>query len=179
MWAVLANAAEGAAAGAKEVVNPVIPDVNEMIWGAIAFFLLYILFQFVCLPPLRAAMRQREEQIRGDLEASERVAADAEQVRRDYDATVSQARAEAARVVDEARVTAEAQRTEALRAAETEAAATKAQALAELEQQRADALAGLHGAVTSIAVGAASKVLGSDLDVAANTSVVSTVLSGN
>ena len=63
---------------AKEVVNPVIPDKPELVWGAIAFFLLLILMYAVCLPPIRQAMRRREDQMRNDAESAERARVEAD-----------------------------------------------------------------------------------------------------
>ena len=171
MLAVLSVlAAEGGEA--KEVVNPVIPEVSEMVWGAIAFFLLLILMYSVCLPPLRQAMKRREDAIRGDQEAAERAVTEGEQVRRDYNATLAEARAEASRIVDEARQSAEAARAEGIRAAEDEAAALKQSALADLETQRATAINSLGTDVTTLAVNAASKVVQRPLDVGSNQGVV-------
>ena len=140
---------------AKEVVNPVIPDTPELVWGAIAFFLLLILMYAVCLPPIRQAMRRREDQMRNDAESAERARVEAEQVRRDYDATLAEAR-----------------RAEIIRAAKDDAAAERQAALADLDAARTTALDGLRPQVGSIAVAAAGKVVQRDLDVAANQSVV-------
>lgn len=157
---------------AKEVVNPVIPDKPELVWGAIAFFLLLILMYAVCLPPIRQAMRRREDQMRNDAESAERARVEAEQVRRDYDATLAEARAEASRIVDAARQAGEARRAEIIRAAEDDVAAERQAALADLDAARTTALDGLRPQVGSIAVAAAGKVVQRDLDVVANQSVV-------
>lgn len=171
MLAAVQSVLEGAGA-AKETVNPVLPTTPEMIWGAIAFFLLLILMNFVLLPPLKQAMRKRDEQLRSDEEAAERAVVESEQVRRDYDATVAEARAEASRLIDEARQSAESQRAEIIRAAEDEVASLRQTALAELDTERSTALASLRGDVANIAVAAASKVVQQPLDVSANQSVV-------
>ena len=174
--AVLSALAEGGEE-AKEVVNPVIPDIPELIWGGIAFFLLLILMNWVLLPPIKQAMRKREEQLRGDEEAAERAVVESEQVRRDYDATIAEARAEAGRLVDEARHSADPQRSEIVRAAEDEVTALKQAALAELDAERSAALSNLRGDVAAIAVAAAGKVVQQPLDVSANQSVVDAFVS--
>ena len=173
--AVLSILAEGGET--KEVVNPVIPDLPEVIWGGIAFFLLLILMNWVLLPPIKQAMRKREEQLRGDDEAAERAVVDAEQIRRDYDATLAEARAEAARIIDESRQTAEAQRTEIVRAADDEVATLRQAALAELESERSAALGSMRTDVAAIAVAAAGKVVQQSLDVSANQAVVDAYVS--
>lgn len=168
--------AEGGGTG--EVINPVLPENPELFWGAVFFFALLILMNAVCLPPVRKAMRQREEQVRSDQEAAERARQECEQLRRDYDATLAEARAEAARIVEEARSEADARRTELLRAAEDDVAGQRAEALASLEVERARALEGLVPQLSELAVGAASKVVGQQLDVASNRSVVESHVTG-
>ena len=161
-----------AGGGEKAATNPVIPTVPEMVWVAISFFALLILMWAVLLPPIKKAMRQREEQIRGDLESAEKASVEAEQVRRDYEATLAEARAEAGRIVEEARTAADARRGELVRAAEAEIAEARHVAMAELDEMRQAAIGQLRGEVGGIAVAAASKVVGKDLAVASNQSVV-------
>lgn len=162
-------AAEG---GEKAANNPVIPTVPEMVWGAIAFVALMVLMWAVLLPPLKKAMRQREEQARTDLESAEKATVEAEQVRRDYDATLAEARAEAGRIVDEARVAADTRRAELVRAADAEIVQRRQEVMAELDQMRQQALGQLRGEVGGIAVAAAGKVVGKELSGPANQAVV-------
>jgi F-type H+-transporting ATPase subunit b len=156
-----------------EVVNPVVPDeVGEIFWGAVGFFSLWILMRYVCLPPLMKVREQRAQQVLADQEAAAAAETQAEQVRRDYDATLAEARAEANRIVEEARVAAEARRAEAVRAVETEIADQRQAAMAELDAARAEALGQVRGEVAELAVSAASKVVQSDLDVASHQATV-------
>lgn len=172
MLAVLSTIAAEGGAHAEEVINPVIPENPEMIWGGIAFFLLLILMNWVLLPPIKQAMRKRSEQIRGDEEAAERALVDSEQVRRDYDATLAEARGEASRVLEEARAAAEATRGQKVAGVETEIAAERQAAMAELDAERAAALGQLSGDVADLAVAAASKVVQAPLDAASHRSTV-------
>jgi len=41
--------------------NPILPEISEMVWGAVAFFTLWALVKFVLLPPVRSAMEARAE----------------------------------------------------------------------------------------------------------------------
>lgn len=163
-------AAEGAE---SETINPVVPDeLGEIFWGAIAFFSLWILLRYVCLPPLMKVREQRAQQILADQEAAAAAESQAEQVRRDYDATLAEARAEAATIVETARAAAEERRSEVVRAVEDELAAQRQAEMAELDAARAEALGRLKGDVAQLAVSAASKVVQSDLDLAGNQSTV-------
>jgi F-type H+-transporting ATPase subunit b len=153
-------------------VNPVSFDVPNMFWGAIFFFALLFLMYTVCLPPVRKAMRQRDEQRQVDEEAAERAGYDAEQVRRDYDATLADARAEAGRIVERARDDAEAERQRKVSEVDTELAGARQALMADLETARAAALEGLKGDVAELASAAASRVVEKPLDAASNQSIV-------
>jgi F-type H+-transporting ATPase subunit b len=177
----LATLAAIAAEGAEkaETINPVVPDeVGEIFWGALAFFSLWALMRYALLPPLLRVREQRAHQEIADLEAAAAAEEQAEQVRRDYDATMAEARAEATAILEEARAAAEAERGRKVAAAESEVAARRQAAMADLEQARAEALRSLRGDVTDLAVTAASKVVQSDLDPAAHRGTVETYVEG-
>lgn len=161
------------AAESTETINPVVPDdLGEIFWGAVGFFGLWILMRYVCLPPLMKIRDQRAQQMLADQEAASAAETQAEQVRRDYDATLAEARAEANRIVETARVAAEQRRSDAVRVVEAEITEQRQAAMAELDAARAEALGQLKGDVAQLAVSAASKVVQADLDVAANQATV-------
>lgn len=169
---MLAHLSVLAAEGAT-TINPVVPDnKGELFWGAVFFFSLWILMRYVCLPPLLRVRAQRDAQVQADREAAEAAATQAEQVRRDYDATIAEARGEASRVLEEARSAAEQRRAQQVAAVETEIAAERQAAMAELDRQRAVALGELSDDVADLAVTAASKVVQAPLDPAAHRSTV-------
>lgn len=161
-------------------INPVVPDeLGEIFWGAVAFFALWILMRYWLLPPLMRVREARRAQEIADLEAAEAATAQAEQVRRDYEATLSEARAQAAQILEEARAEAEAARGAKVQAAETEAAQQRQAAIAELEEARNRAVAGLRGDVADLAVAAASKVVDAPLDTAAYRATVEDYVEGS
>lgn len=161
---MLAQLSVLAAEGTKSI-NPVVPDnKGELFWGAVFFFLLWILMRYVCLPPLMRVRAQRDLQVQSDLEAAESASSQAEQVRRDYDATLAEARGEASRVLEEARAAAEQRRSQQVAAVETELSGERQAAMADLDRQRAAALGELTGDVADLAVAAASKVVQAPLD---------------
>jgi F-type H+-transporting ATPase subunit b len=161
-------AAEGGA-----TVNPVVPDtIGEIVWGAVFFFSLWILMRYVCLPPLLRVRAQREQQVQADREAAAAAESQAEQVRRDYEATLGEARTEANQIIEAARAQAEQRRGEQVAAVETELAEERQAAMAELDTARASALGELKGDVADLAVSAASKVVQAPLDPATHRATV-------
>lgn len=161
-------------------LNPVVPDeIGEIFWGAVAFFGLWILMRYWLLPPLMKIREQRRAKEIGDLEAAEQAKVAAEQVRRDYDATLAEARTRAAEVLEEARSTAEAERSTKVAAAEAEVATQRQAAMAELEEARAAAVTEMSGDVADLAVTAASKIVDAPVDVAAHRITVANYVEGN
>ncbi|MEI7888020.1 MAG: ATP synthase F0 subunit B [Actinomycetes bacterium] len=157
----------------EKVINPVVPDeIGEIFWGAVGFFSLWILLRYLCLPPLLKIRAERDQQVLADQEAAAAAETQGEQVRRDYEATLAEARAEANRVVELARVASEAERSAVVQVAEDAATAQRTEAMAELDVARASALNEIRGDVAALAITAASKVVQSDLDLAQNQSTI-------
>ena len=158
--------------GAK-TINPVVPDdVGEIFWSVISFFGLWIILRYVCLPPLLRVREERAAKALADREAASAAETQTEQVRRDYDTTLSEARAQAGRIVEDARATSDARRAEAVRQAEAEVASIKQAEIASIDAARAEALTSIRSDVSELAVSAASVVVGSDLDRAANQATI-------
>ena len=89
-----------------EAPNPILPEVNEIIWGGGAFLVLLVLMWWKLLPPIKQGLTDRQERIRTDLEAAETAKTDAEQVLSQYQAQVANAKAEANKIIEDARKTA-------------------------------------------------------------------------
>ncbi len=174
---IAALAAEGAEGAAD--INPVVPDeIGEIFWGALAFFSLWALMRYVLLPPLLRIREERQNQELADQAAAAAALEQAEQVRRDYDATLAEARADASGVLEQVRAAAEAERGAVVAAAEAEIAAERQQALQELEAQRSTAVGGMDDDVADLAVAAASKVLDTSVDPGAARPTVAAYVEG-
>lgn len=157
-------AAEETVGEAEETVNPILPVGNELVWGAICFFGLYALMKFVLLPPVIRVMDQRERRLREDREAVEASETGAAEAQAAYAARIAVARAEANAIIGAAREEVDAYRAERFGEANAELAELRAQATAEVAAAKAAAMAQLRGGVASVAVSAASRVIGRDLD---------------
>ncbi len=157
---------------AKEPNNPILPTVNEFVWGAITFFLLWALLKFVLLPPIMKGLEARAEKIRTDGAASEAAADEAERLLEEYEASLVTAKAEAVRITEDARAKAEADRREKVTVAEAEAAEIRSRAAQEVSEAKAQAKVELTSSIASIAVGAAEGVVGKSLDAGAQAQLI-------
>lgn len=162
-----------------EVPNPVIPELNEMAWAAISFFLLWALMKYVLLPPLLKLRADREEKVLADREAADRAHASLAQAKTEYSASLASARAEADGIIDAARDEAGEHRSEVMGDATTEIAALRADAAGDLDNSRTAAIGSMKGDVGDIAVAAAAAVLGKDLDRGAQQGAIDAALAGD
>ena len=156
----------------KAPANPILPIANEMFWGAVCFFGLWVLMKFWLLKPIVATMQERAAKVRDDLDQAERAERELEAAIEQYSAGLSSAKAEATRTIEDARAQADAYRATKMAGAEAEVAAMRSAAAEEVLAAKADAMAQLRGGVAQIAVDAASAVVQKPLDPAAQMQVI-------
>lgn len=161
----------------QEAPNPILPELNEIIWGSIAFLTILAGLWKFGMPAVRGAMEQRTERIRNSLDEAEKAKADAEAVRADHQRQLSDARGEAARIIEEARQQADAVRRDLVQRAEAEAQELRQRNAEQLEAERVRVLGELRGQVAVLAVDAAERVVRANLDTEANRRLVEDYIS--
>jgi F-type H+-transporting ATPase subunit b len=90
--------------------GPIIPEMKELAWGAGSFIVFALLMRVFLDPRLRKGMDARYNSIRDGHEAADAARASARSEVAQYEAAVSAAKADAAKVVDAARATLESTR---------------------------------------------------------------------
>lgn len=158
--------------------NPVIPEIDHILWALGSFLALWTLMKFVLLPPILGMREEREAKIVEDREAADRARAAAAQAQADYDASLSTARAEADGIIEEARSEAAEYRSGLMAEAGSDIADMRANAAGGIDSTKSQAVSSLRGEVGDIAVAAASAVLGKDLDRGAQQSAIDDALQG-
>jgi F-type H+-transporting ATPase subunit b len=156
----------------QQAPNPIIPAWNEVIWGSLAFLILFVAIAKWGFPAIKKAMDARSDKIQGDIDAAERARSEAEQVKSDLEAQLADARAQANRIIDEARQQAEALKAERVATLDAELAERRQAAMGDIEAAKAQAMADLQGQITDIAIGAAERVVQANLDPATNAQIV-------
>ena len=147
-----------------EAPSPILPELNEIIWGGGAFLILFVLMVKKGFPAVQGAMDARADRIRADLDEADQAKLDAQSVKAGYEARLADAKSEASRLIDEARGDAERVRADLVARAEADAAGIRERAAAESDAAKAQAIADLRTEVAAIALGAAERVVQSSLD---------------
>jgi F-type H+-transporting ATPase subunit b len=148
----------------EEEHNPILPEADELIFGSLAFLLVFVVLARYAFPRLNQGLRQREEKIRGDLERAEEARKEAEASLQRYEQQLQEARAESGRIIEEARKTAESMRRDLLAKAEDESRAVVARAQEEIRAERDRAIQELRGQLAEWSVDLAGRVVGASLD---------------
>jgi F-type H+-transporting ATPase subunit b len=148
----------------EEEHNPILPEADELIFGSLAFLLVFLVLARFAFPRLNKGLKDRQEKIRGDLEKAEGARSEAESSLRRYEEQLREARAEAGTIVEEARKTAEQMRRDLLAKAEDESRQLVDKAQEEIRAERDRAVQELRGALAEASVELAAKVVGSELD---------------
>ena len=160
----------------QKAPNPLLPGVNEIIWGSLAFAVLLVAMWKFGVPAVKNMERAREERIRNDLEAAERAHTEAEAEKTQYERQIADARNEAGRIIEEARQSAEVVRRDLIARAEQEAREIRERAQADIGNQRAQALASLRDEVAQLSIALASRIVERNLDNETNRQLVESFL---
>lgn len=144
--------------------NPLIPVASEMIVGAIAFTLLFLVMRARVVPMFEKAFTARTQAIQGGMERAEKVQIEAQRALAQYNEQLSKAREESQSLREEARAQGVAIIEELRTKAQEEAARITASAHASIEAQRQQAITSLRNEIGVLAVELASKIVGEALD---------------
>ena len=149
---------------AEEKVNPLVPHTAELVVGAIAFTLLFLVLRKFVVPMFEKAFEARTQAIQGGIERAEKAQAEAQRALTQYTEQLSKAQSEAQTLREEARVQGAAIIEDLRAKAQEEAARITAAAHASIEAERQQAVTSRRNEVGALAVELASKIVGEALD---------------
>lgn len=146
-----------------EDAYPIIPHPGELIFGIVAFVILYVVVQRKVVPRLEEMFAARAAAIEGGIEKAESAQQEAAQLLEQYQAQLAESRQEAARLREEARAQGAAIIAEMREQAQTEASRITSGAHQQIEAERQQAVVQLRGEVGRLAVELASRIVGESL----------------
>ncbi len=149
---------------AEAAQSPLLPKPAELIVGAIAFGLLFLVLRKFVTPMFEKAFAARTEAIQGGIEKAERAQLEAAKALESYTAQLADARGEASKIREEARVQGAAIIEDLRAQAQEEAARITSAAHSSIEAEREKAITSLRAEVGTLAVDLASKIVGEALE---------------
>ncbi|MDO4404306.1 MAG: F0F1 ATP synthase subunit B [Atopobiaceae bacterium] len=141
------------------------PNMAEFIPACIAFIIMWFILAKFAWPMVLKMMDDRENKIKGDLDAAAKAHAEAEDARQAYEGMLEEADRRADEIIAQAKHDAEVLRADATSKAQEESQAIIAKAHDVIDAEREKAMAELAGSVVDLAVEIAGKIIGDALDV--------------
>jgi F-type H+-transporting ATPase subunit b len=148
--ATVVTAEEGEEVVLENDLNPIAPELKEIVWGFGAFVVLALALRLFLFRKVRDGMTRRYDRVEGDLEQADALTASARADVAEYEAQVASVRADAQSRVEAARATLESERAERLAAANARIAEKRAAAAAEVEAAREAARGQVESAVADV-----------------------------
>jgi len=141
----------------------VLPHGDELIWGSIAFALLFGALAWKAFPAINKMLAERAAKIRSGLEQAEKTKLEADTMLEQYRRQLDEARGEASKIIEEAKRTAEAVRRDLTEKAEKESQEIVARARTEVAGEAARARQQLQGDLINLSLELASRVIQREL----------------
>jgi hypothetical protein len=82
----------------QKAPNPILPAINELVFGIIVFAILMALMAKFAFPAVQKGMEARTQKIRDNLDEAERTKAEASRILEDYQRQLADAKNESARI---------------------------------------------------------------------------------
>jgi len=139
------------------------PAIGTIFWAVLIFTLFFLILAKFAWKPILSALRQRDDMIKGSLEAAEKARKDMLQLQSDNEAVLKKAREEREGILREARDVRDKLIAEAKGRATQEASKIVENAKAGIEREKAKALSEIHDQLATLSVEIASKLLGEKL----------------
>jgi F-type H+-transporting ATPase subunit b len=144
--------------------NPLVPSWTEVIWGGIAFLIVFVALWRVLMPRITKTLQARTDAIEGGIQRADAAQKEANRLVEDYKAQLAEARHDAARQREQALEEGARIIADKRREAEEEARRIIAAAHTQIDADRQQAFASLRTEVGTLAVQLASKIVGESLE---------------
>ncbi|MBR1592233.1 MAG: F0F1 ATP synthase subunit B [Ruminococcus sp.] len=154
-------------------------DINiwNFIWSAVNIIILFILLKIFLFKPINKLMDDRTQSVRNDIESAEKAKREAEELRQHYEDSLSEAKEEAGKIIMKAHDDAENEKAAIIKKSQEEAEEIVNAAGKTIENERRRVLQQAQAQIADLAIEAASKVVGANLDDEKNRRLVDEFLS--
>ncbi len=149
----------------------------SIFWAVLNILILFILLRIFLFKPINKMMDDRTQSIQKDIDDAENAKREAEELRQQYENSISDAKEEAGKILREAHEYAEAERAEIIRKSHEEADEIVNSADETIENERRRVIQQAHVQIADLAIEAASKVVSANLDDEKNRKIVDNFLS--
>lgn len=152
-------------------------DIWTILFSVINILVLFFFLKKFLFGRVGAMLEKRAQMVQADLDQAKQSAAEADQLKSDYEQTLSNAKLEARQILSTAEQNARAQSSEITAQAQEQAEAILNEAQREIERERRRTLDGVQGEIADLALAAAAKLVEKQIDDETNRELVNAFLS--
>lgn len=139
-------------------------DIWNFIWAIVNIAILFILLRIFLFKPINKLMDERTASIQNDIDSAKQSKAEADELKQQNKEALAEARAEAQQILMKARDEAETAKTEMLQSSQDEARRIIDNANKTIENERKRAMQEAQSHIADLAIAAASKIIGENVD---------------
>ncbi|MBQ9898913.1 MAG: F0F1 ATP synthase subunit B [Ruminococcus sp.] len=139
--------------------------------------ILFVLLRIFLFKPINKIKAERTRTIQNDLDSAEKAKAEAEELRQQYEDSISEAKEKANQIIVKAHEDAEAERSAIIRKSQEEADQIVSSAGRTIENERRRVLQEAQTQIADLAIEAASRIIGENVDDEKNRRLVDEFLS--
>lgn len=152
-------------------------DIWNFIWPAVNLLLLFIVLKIFLFKPVNKIMDERTRSIQNDIDSAKKSREEAEALKQKYADDLSNAKEEARRIVMKAQDDAAAEKAVLMERSKEDADKLVADANKAIENERRRVLQQAQSHIADLAIEAASKIIGENVDDEKNRRIVDEFLS--
>lgn len=139
-------------------------DFWSIFWAVLNILILFLLLRIFLFKPINKMLDDRTQSIQKDIDNAERAKKEAEELRQQYADSINSAKEEAEEIRKDAHEKAENERAAIIRKSHEEADEIVSAASETIENERKRVIQQAHTQIADLAIEAASKVVGANLD---------------
>ncbi len=147
-------------------------DIDEVVWGTIAFVILVFVLWKLAYEPLKKAMADKRERIAAEIDEAESARVEAETELEGVRSSLANADADRVAIIEEARRTATALAGDLEQRSQAEVVALRERAQRDIAASQQQALADLEATIGDLTLGAAEAVVQNVLDEATHAELI-------
>jgi F-type H+-transporting ATPase subunit b len=149
----------------------------NIIWTVVNLIILFILLRIFLFKPVLGMLEKRRQTIESSLNEADKKNTEAGELKARYEDSLKSARQESVQIVSDAKDRAQVQYNQIIDKANADATQIVHQANAAVEADRQKVMQETQGEIANLALAAASKLLGSNVDAKANKAMLDAFLS--
>lgn len=149
----------------------------SIFWAVFNVIVLFILLRIFLFKPINKIRDERTRTIQNDLDSARKAKDEAEELRQQYESSISDAKEQANQIMMKAHEDAESERAAIIRKSQEEADRIVADADKTIENERKRVLRQAQSEIADLAIEAASKIIGENVDDEKNRKLVDKFLS--